>query len=132
MVRRRGYRRRPESPPGSGLRGSDDREPDSCARRRRAYAGYRRRWRPHPRQPADSPAPQQAMRVIDYHHHGDDPAADHHHDLHHVHDDDHDHHLHHDHDHPADHHHDLQHHHHHHHHDHHHHQHHSPTTTKPT
>src|SRR5438552_7231737 len=89
MVRGRGQQRGLDAASDGGLRGSDDREHHG------AYAGYRRRWGPHPGQPADSPAPQQDMHVIAYHHDDHDSAADHDHlQLHH---DDHDHHS------PADH-----------------------------
>src|SRR5436309_7796871 len=91
MVRGRGQQRGLDAASDGGLRGSDDREHHG------AYAGYRRRWGPHPGQPADSPAPQQDMHVIAYHHDDHDSAADHlqllHHD--HVHHSDRDHpHLH--------------------------------------
>src|SRR5438093_11887833 len=123
MVRRTGQAAVLDAAADAGLRGSDDREHHG------AYAGYRRRWGPHPGQPADSPAPQQDMHVIAYHHDDHDSAADHlqllHHD--HVHhsaaDDDHLQLDHDDHDHHSnDEHHHQQHHqqHHHHQHDHHH------------
>src|SRR5438552_17007926 len=73
MVRGRGQQRGLDAASDGGLRGSDDREHHG------AYAGYRRRWGPHPGQPADSPAPQQDMHVIAYHHDDHDSAADHHH-----------------------------------------------------
>src|SRR5947199_9784576 len=95
MVRGPGQQRGLDAAPGGRLRGSDDREHHG------AYAGYRRRWGPHPGQPADSPAPQQDMHVIEHHHDDHDSATttphpphhDHHpapnHDPHH-----HDHHAH--------------------------------------
>src|SRR5438046_7592081 len=86
MVRGPGQQRGLDAASDGGLRGSDDREHHG------AYAGYRRRWGPHPGQPADSPAPQQDMHVIEYHH------DDHVHHLHLLHDD-HDHHYADDHDH---------------------------------
>src|SRR5437773_7412253 len=73
MVRGRGQQRGLDAASDGGLRGSDDREHHG------AYAGYRRRWGPHPGQPADSPAPQQDMHVIAYHHDDHDSAADHDH-----------------------------------------------------
>src|SRR5438876_228283 len=106
MVRGPGQQRGLDAAPGGRLRGSDDREHHG------AYAGYRRRWRPHPGQPADSPAPQQAMRVIDYHHDDRDSAGNHdHHNVHRDHDSAADHLrlLHHDHDSATDHQHLLQH-----------------------
>src|SRR5205823_6446811 len=87
MVRGPGQQRGLDAAPGGRLRGSDDREHHG------AYAGYRRRWGPHPGQPADSPAPQQHMHVIQHHHADHDSATDHLHLLHHDHDSatDHDH-----------------------------------------
>src|SRR5436189_5375502 len=79
MVRGRGQQRGLDAASDGGLRGSDDREHHG------AYAGYRRRWGPHPGQPADSPAPQQDMHVIAYHHDDHDSAADHLQLLHHDH-----------------------------------------------
>src|SRR5207249_4033954 len=81
MVRGRGQQRGLDAASDGGLRGSDDREHHG------AYAGYRRRWGPHPGQPADSPAPQQDMHVIAYRHHDHASAAHHppplpHHHLH--------------------------------------------------
>src|SRR5207249_1126139 len=78
-VRGRGQQRGLDAASDGGLRGSDDREHHG------AYAGYRRRWGPHPGQPADSPAPQQDMHVIAYHHDDHDSAADHLQLLHHDH-----------------------------------------------
>src|SRR5438034_8901110 len=103
MVRGPGQQRGLDAAPGGRLRGSDDREHHG------AYAGYRRRWGPHPGQPADSPAPQQDMHVIEYHHddHVHHSATDHDHlqlDHH-----DHDHHSAPDHDHRHKHHHDEHH-----------------------
>src|SRR5438094_10570963 len=79
MVRGPGQQRGLDAAPGGRLRGSDDREHHG------AYAGYRRRWRPHPGQPADSPAPQQDMHVIEHHHDDHDSATDHLHLLDHDH-----------------------------------------------
>src|SRR5205823_5560508 len=90
MVRGPGQQRGLDAAPGGRLRGSDDREHHGN------YAGYRRRWGPHPGQPADSPAPQQDMHVIEHHHDDHDSATDHLHLLHHDHYD-HPHLLHHDH-----------------------------------
>src|SRR5438046_10670950 len=101
MVRGPGQQRGLDAASDGGLRGSDDREHHG------AYAGYRRRWGPHPGQPADSPAPQQDMHVIAYHHDDHDSAADHLHLHHHDHvhhsaaDHDHLHLHHHDHDHDS-------------------------------
>src|SRR5438874_13115713 len=75
MVRGPGQQRGLDAAPGGRLRGSDDREHHG------AYAGYRRRWGPHPGQPADSPAPQQDMHVIEHHHDDHDSATDHPHHL---------------------------------------------------
>src|SRR2546428_6671788 len=79
MVRGPGQQRGLGGAPGGRLRGSDDREHHG------AYAGYRRRWGPHPGQPADSPAPQQDMHVIEHHHDDHDSATDHLRLLHHDH-----------------------------------------------
>src|SRR5437773_6392860 len=79
MVRGPGQQRGLDAAPGGRLRGSDDREHHGN------YAGYRRRWGPHPGQPADSPAPQQDMHVIEHHHDDHDSATDHLHLLHHDH-----------------------------------------------
>src|SRR5438128_2399382 len=79
MVRGPGQQRGLDAAPGGRLRGSDDREHHG------AYAGYRRRWGPHPGQPADSPAPQQDMHVLEHHHDDHDSATNHLHLLHHHH-----------------------------------------------
>src|SRR5438876_11026789 len=87
MLRRNEQQQGHDAAPDSHHRKTDHRE-HHCA-----YAGYRRRWRPHPGQPADSPAPQQDMHVIEHHHDDHDSATDHLHLLHHDHDSatDHDH-----------------------------------------